>query len=87
MLAQKKKQTAGELISALEGLPPLAAADLRHLVELTRVLISEELDRRVDAAKKSRDGSGLPAEAIARDLVRRDCRCEAALRWLDGDLK
>ena len=81
MLAKRKHEyTAAELIDGLRGLP-VSGDDLRRLVFFTQEMVAEELQRRVTAFKASRDGSGLPAETLARDLVRGQCHCEAALRW------
>ena len=81
MLAKRKHEyTAAELIDGLRGLH-VSGGDLRRLVELCQELISEDLERRVNALKQSKDGESLPREALARDLVRYECRCAAALRW------
>jgi len=85
-LALKKKQTAGELIASLQELQAdIGGSDLKRLIQVTEEAIDWELHRRVKAAKRSRDGSGLPEQTIARDLVRSDCRCACALRWLAND--
>jgi hypothetical protein len=84
MLAKRREATAAELISALQGLQHVAGDDLRRLVEITQEFISEELERRVTMAKASADGRNLPTDTIRRDLVRHECRCTAAMRWLNG---
>jgi hypothetical protein len=82
MLAKRKNEwSASQLIDALRDLH-VSGADLRNLVQLTRDFVAEDLERRVALAKDSLDGRGLPAEVLRRDIVRQDCQCTAALRWL-----
>jgi hypothetical protein len=85
---RKHEWTAAELISALRDVH-VGGADLKALAQLTQELANEDLDRRVVAAKQSRDGAGLPVEVLRRQIVglpierSYNCECRAALRWLN----
>jgi hypothetical protein len=77
---RKDEYTAAQLIDALRHLH-MTPEDLKSLVQLTQDFIGEELERRVNVMKQSRDGAGLPIEILRREITRLDpCMCKAALR-------
>lgn len=85
---RKQELTAAEHVDCLRSLH-VSGTDLKALVTLTQELIAEELERKVTAAKASRDGASLPVELLRRQIVglpteaAYNCECRAALRWSD----
>jgi hypothetical protein len=77
---RRDEHTAQELIAALRRLH-MSSADLKSLIEVCHEFISEDLERRANQLKQSRDGQGLPLEICRREIVRNEvCMCRAALR-------
>jgi hypothetical protein len=87
MHAKRKDEfTAQEHIEALRHLH-LTPADLQSLILLTHQFIDEDLDRRLNALKASRDGAGLPIEVLRREITRNSvCMCRCALQHCEKDI-
>ncbi|MGB8629193.1 MAG: hypothetical protein WCD69_07360, partial [Xanthobacteraceae bacterium] len=80
---RRDEHTAQELIHALRRLH-MTPADLKALIELTHDFISEDLERRLDALKASRDGAGLPREVLRSEITRNHvCMCRSALHYCE----
>ena len=77
---RKDEYTAQRLIDALRRLH-MTPEDLKSLIQLTHDFIGEDLERRVNELKQSRDGRDLPIDMLRQEITRRDpCMCRAALR-------
>jgi hypothetical protein len=91
-LAKRKaaKWSVADAIEALETLldAQLSPAETRTVVRIASTIAETALEKRVTAAKQSRDGAGLPIEALARDIIgppttRSPCQCEWVLSQRD----
>jgi len=65
----------------------MTPADLKLLIELTHDFIGEDLERRLNEMKASRDGASLPIEVLGREITRNSvCMCRSALQHCEKEI-
>jgi hypothetical protein len=80
---RQDEYTAQAHIEALRRLH-LTPVDLKALILLCHDFIGEDLERRLDALKASRDGAGLPREILRREITQNHvCMCRSALHYCE----
>jgi hypothetical protein len=60
--------------------PAISPTDLAAEISRMQDEIEAFIQRHVDALKASRDGASQPIESLRREIIRKLCPCQAALR-------
>jgi len=87
---KKPKWSVAEALDALSTLveAELTPAELKTLARFTQDLADREFERRLTALKATRDGSALPKDVLAHQLIgqaqyRTPCQCQWLLNQND----